>query len=109
VIVGIGLDYNVFLLVRVREYRMSGYYTTKESVALGLDRTGALRMCMYLCSLVCAQATSSPLPVSLWRSRLADSCSATYPHSIKYRDVRISKVNSLFCEGLVLLGGGSVV
>lgn len=40
VIVGIGLDYNVFLLVRVREYRYSGYYNTKDSVALGLERTG---------------------------------------------------------------------
>ena len=30
VIVGIGLDYNVFLLVRVREYGVSGRYTSAE-------------------------------------------------------------------------------
>ena len=40
VIVGIGLDYNVFLLVRVKEYRMSGHYTTPQSVALGFYKTG---------------------------------------------------------------------
>jgi uncharacterized membrane protein YdfJ with MMPL/SSD domain len=39
VIIGIGLDYNVFLLVRVREYRQTGVYTTPQAVALGLYRS----------------------------------------------------------------------
>jgi hypothetical protein len=39
VIIGIGLDYNVFLLVRVREFRQTGVYTTPQAVALGLYRS----------------------------------------------------------------------
>jgi len=37
--VGIGLDYDIFLLTRIREYRLMGY-STKDAIALGLSKTG---------------------------------------------------------------------
>jgi len=39
IIVGIALDYDIFLLVRIKEFRDSGY-STKESIALGISKTG---------------------------------------------------------------------
>ena len=41
IIVGLGLDYDIFLINRVLEYRLSGYdhYT---SIALGLSKTGSI-------------------------------------------------------------------
>lgn len=38
-IVGIGLDYDIFLLIRVKEYRTMGY-SSSDSVVLGLYKTG---------------------------------------------------------------------
>lgn len=39
IIIGIGLDYDIFLLVRVHEYWMEGY-TLRESLLRGLSKTG---------------------------------------------------------------------
>ena len=41
VIVGVSLDYDVFILVRVREFRWQGY-SNREAVLLGLTRTGGI-------------------------------------------------------------------
>jgi len=38
-IVGIGLDYDIFLLVRIKEYREMGY-STHEAIVLGYAKTG---------------------------------------------------------------------
>jgi len=37
--VGIGLDYDIFLLVRIKEFRDKGF-STSESILLGLSKTG---------------------------------------------------------------------
>eukprot|EP01104_Vermistella_antarctica_P020541 TRINITY_DN8827_c0_g1_i1.p1 TRINITY_DN8827_c0_g1~~TRINITY_DN8827_c0_g1_i1.p1 ORF type:complete len:933 (-),score=199.36 TRINITY_DN8827_c0_g1_i1:20-2818(-) len=39
IIVGIGLDYDIFLLARIREFRTKGY-NTADSIVLGLTKTG---------------------------------------------------------------------
>eukprot|EP01059_Diplonema_ambulator_P003910 TRINITY_DN13601_c0_g1_i1.p1 TRINITY_DN13601_c0_g1~~TRINITY_DN13601_c0_g1_i1.p1 ORF type:complete len:888 (+),score=257.23 TRINITY_DN13601_c0_g1_i1:2-2665(+) len=39
IIVGIGLDYDIFLLTRIIEYRKAGY-STNEAICLGLSKTG---------------------------------------------------------------------
>lgn len=39
IIVGIGLDYDIFLLVRIKEFRDLGY-STDEAIALGISKTG---------------------------------------------------------------------
>ena len=41
VVVGLGLDYDVFLTTRILEYRMMGYNNT-SSIILGLDKTGRI-------------------------------------------------------------------
>jgi len=39
IIVGIGLDYDIFLLVRIKEFRDMGY-STSEAILLGFSKTG---------------------------------------------------------------------
>jgi RND superfamily putative drug exporter len=39
--VGISLDYDIFLLVRIREYRFLGY-STKDAIVKGLHKTGSI-------------------------------------------------------------------
>jgi len=39
IIVGIGLDYDIFLLTRVREYWLEGY-SPRDAILMGLDKTG---------------------------------------------------------------------
>jgi len=41
IIVGIGMDYDIFLLTRVVEYRKAGY-STRESILKGLAKTGGI-------------------------------------------------------------------
>eukprot|EP01101_Sappina_pedata_P004725 TRINITY_DN2039_c0_g1_i1.p1 TRINITY_DN2039_c0_g1~~TRINITY_DN2039_c0_g1_i1.p1 ORF type:complete len:379 (+),score=65.96 TRINITY_DN2039_c0_g1_i1:145-1137(+) len=41
IIVGIGLDYDIFLLVRTREFRLKGY-SSMDSIILGLYKTGGI-------------------------------------------------------------------
>ena len=41
IIVGIAVDYDVFLLVRIKEFRMEGY-STHDSVVLGIQKTGTI-------------------------------------------------------------------
>ncbi len=41
VIVGVSLDYDVFILVRIREFRWEGY-DYKTAILLGLTRTGGI-------------------------------------------------------------------
>lgn len=41
IVVGLALDYDVFLIYRILEYRLEGY-EHKSSVALGLDSTGGI-------------------------------------------------------------------
>jgi RND superfamily putative drug exporter len=41
IVVGVALDYDIFLLVRVREFRLSAH-STNESIARGLYKTGSI-------------------------------------------------------------------
>lgn len=41
IVVGLGLDYDVFLICRVQEYRLLGL-STKDAVAYGLAQTGPI-------------------------------------------------------------------